>query len=31
VKVLKSASTYTGRTIDETELQRIINEGLQPA
>ena len=30
-KVLKIASTYTGRTIDETELQRIINEGLQPA
>jgi len=30
-KVLKIASTYTGRAIDETELQRIIDEGLQPA
>jgi hypothetical protein len=30
-KVLKIASTYTGRAIDESELQRIINEGLQPA
>jgi uncharacterized membrane protein len=30
-KVLKTASKYTGRTIDEPELQRIINEGLQPA
>ena len=29
-KVLQTASTYTGRTIDETELQRIIDEGLQP-
>ena len=29
-KVLKTASTYTGRAIDETELQRIIDEGLQP-
>lgn len=29
-KVLKTASTYTGRTIDEAELQRIIEEGLQP-
>lgn len=29
-KVLKTASTYTGRTIDEAELQRIIDEGLQP-
>lgn len=29
-KVLKTASTYTGRTIDETELQSIIDEGLQP-
>jgi uncharacterized membrane protein len=28
--VLKKASTYTGRTIDEAELQRIIDEGLQP-
>jgi uncharacterized membrane protein len=30
-KVLKIASKYTGRTIDESELQRIIDEGLQPA
>ena len=29
-KVLKTASTYTGRTIDEAELHRIIDEGLQP-
>jgi len=29
--VLKTASTYTGRDIDESELQRIIDEGLQPA
>jgi Alpha/beta-hydrolase family len=30
-KVLKTASSYTGRAIDEAELQRIIAEGLQPA
>jgi hypothetical protein len=30
-KVLKTASKYTGRAINETELQRIISEGLQPA
>jgi len=29
--VLKTASKYTGRAINETELQRIISEGLQPA
>lgn len=29
-KVLKTASTYTGRTIDEAELQQIISQGLQP-
>lgn len=29
-KVLKIASGYTGRSIDEAELQRIIDEGLQP-
>jgi len=29
-KVLKTASTYTGRSIDEAELHRIIDEGLQP-
>jgi uncharacterized membrane protein len=30
-KVLQTASKYTGRNIDESELQRIIDEGLQPA
>ncbi|MFM8154742.1 MAG: alpha/beta-hydrolase family protein [Actinomycetes bacterium] len=29
-KVLKTASNYTGRSIDEAELHRIIDEGLQP-
>jgi hypothetical protein len=29
-KVLKTASTYTGRTIEEAELHRIVEEGLQP-
>lgn len=29
-KVLKTASTYTGRAIDEAELHRIIDAGLQP-
>ena len=29
-KVLAAASKFTGRTIDEAELQRIIDEGLQP-
>lgn len=29
-KVLKTASKYTGRTIDEAALQQIIDEGLQP-
>ena len=29
-KVLATASTYTGRTIDEAELHAIIDEGLQP-
>lgn len=29
-KVLKTASKYTGRNVDEAELQRIIDEGLQP-
>lgn len=30
-KVLKTAAKYTGRSIDETELQSIIDKGLQPA
>ena len=29
-KVLKTASTYTGRTISEPDLDAIIDEGLQP-
>lgn len=29
-KVLKTASKYTGRSIDEAALQKIIDEGLQP-
>lgn len=29
-KVLATASKYTGRSIDETALQQIIDEGLQP-